>query len=110
MNKKFDNFLENFEKGGFLYRTDDGVSPQTQEDVLATVLSRKTGFGFFRINWKPNLYPIHIVVRLIILFHLIGNPISRRFRIQNQEILEIGLLLVLFKNQIMLLKEDVHGI
>ena len=41
MNKKFDTFQKEFKKSGFLFRTDDGVTPQTHEDVLDSINSLK---------------------------------------------------------------------
>ena len=46
MNKKFDTFKKDFKKSGFLFRTDDGVTPQTHQDVLNSITSLKPDSDF----------------------------------------------------------------
>ena len=46
MNKKFDTFKKDFKKSGFLFRTDDGVAPQTHQDVLDSITSLKSDSDF----------------------------------------------------------------
>lgn len=46
MDIQFDIFKKNFEKSGFLFRTDDEVSPQTHQDILDSIHSLKPDSDF----------------------------------------------------------------
>ena len=56
MNRKFDTFKKDFKKSGFLFRTDDGVTPQTHQDVLKSITSLKPDSDFSELITKFELF------------------------------------------------------